>query len=192
MRKPPNWEDREDYIFTIEKASSTLTIIANACGNGEYADTARIEEALTLIADTVREAAESLRAALWHDEDSNQTSSPAFLEYRRRFDAWVQALGASDNKSADAADALREATVVLLSQPVLTWGDVAQLGIVVHDHAWNRKTQNYRARDCPEDILKALIMGIRKLAERDQGLSIKRYSSSPAPEPSARSIAITN
>lgn len=172
MRKPPSWNDREDYVFTIERGCACLSVIADACGNGEYTDTARVEEAITLVADSISDAAEDLRVALWPQDDPTREVSPAFLEYRRCFDAWVGALDEGVNASVED-DALRDALDAVLSEPVLTWANVAQLGIVAHDYAWNRHATSYRARDCPEQILQALIVGIRELAVRDFGLAAR-------------------
>ena len=161
MLKPADWRDREDYIFTIEKATSTLAIIADACGHGAYTSTERVEEALNLLADNIDVATKQLRLALWPDEGTDtEWRSTAYLDYRRLFNAWLEACDADSGGICDAGDALRKATDDILARPVRAWNDLAELGIVAHDHAWNRFSQNYSVRDCPEDILQALLLGV--------------------------------
>lgn len=155
------WQDREDYIFTIEKATSTLNIIADACGNGAYTGTERVEEALNLVADNISHATKELRLALWPAQETDaEGRTTANLEYRHRFEAWLEACDANSADVCSAGDALREAIDALRLRPARSWNDVAELGIVAHDHAWNRFSQNYVPRDCPDDILTALILGV--------------------------------
>lgn len=168
MCEPAKWEDREDYIGAIEKCSTTLTIIADACAHGAYTDTANVEPALVLLADHISKNTKLLHDAMWPDADRDEKQrSAAYRQYRERFDAWIKACDANSDDICDASDALREATDALLKRPVTSWFDIAELGIVTHDHAWNRHIQNYKVRDCPENILRALLLGILEFGGRD-------------------------
>ena len=191
MHKTANWQNREDYIFTIEKSAKVLNIIADACGNGAYTSTEDVEEALDLVTENISKATESLRTALWPDDKSAQDGSPIFLEYRRAFDAWIDAVDADDGRVGDADDTLRAAIDAVLARQAQTWHDVAELGIVAHDYAWNRRSQSFRARDCPEDILKALIVAVREMAAKTAGLAAKRHLP-PSVPPAPPSITVTN
>lgn len=55
----------ENSILSIEKASSTLTIVADACGNGAYTGTERVEEAINLLVETITNATKQLRSEIW-------------------------------------------------------------------------------------------------------------------------------
>lgn len=170
MSEAAKWVDREEYIFEIEKCSSTLTIIADACAHGAYTDTANVEPALILMASHIEKHTKLLRDALWPgaDRDEKQRSAD-FREYRKRFDALQKAI--DDNIGiCEASDALRDATDILLKRPIMSWLDIAELGTVAHDHCWNRFSQRYAMRDCPEDILKALVLGILEFGGRDAQL----------------------
>lgn len=164
LNKPAQWCDREDYIFTIEKATSTLRIIADACGHGAYTSTASVEEALNLLADNLSAATERLQLMMW---PVDKERSAAYLEYRRLFDAWREACDADSGGICEAGDALRDATDALRLRPIQSWNDVAELGIVAHDYAWNRFSQRYVPRDCSDDILTALILGVLQIGGRD-------------------------
>jgi soluble cytochrome b562 len=167
MSEAAKWVDREEYIFEIEKCSSTLTIIADACAHGAYTDTANVEPALILMAAHIEKHTKLLRDALWPDADRDEKQRSAdFREYRKRFDALQKAI--DDNIGiCEASDALREATDSLLKRPVRSWLDIAELGIVAHDHSWNRFSQHYKMRDCPEDILRTLLLAILEYSAGD-------------------------
>lgn len=166
MRKPACWNDREDYIFKIEKVTSTLRIIADACGNGGYTGTENVEEALNLLADNTADATKQLRRALWPSE---QERSKAYLEYRQRFDAFWKAI-LSNGEATNTDDELRDAVEALRSRPVQSWSDVAELGILAHDFAWDRYAGRYVPRNCPDDILTALILGVLQMQPGDARL----------------------
>ncbi len=187
MRKPACWNDREDYIFKIEKVTSTLRIIADACGNGGYTGTENVEEALNLLADNTADATKQLRLALWPNEQ--EPRSKAYLEYRQRFDAFWAAIDSNSDVKVDADDALRDAVEALRTRPVSSWCDVAELGVLAHDHAWNRYAGRYIPRDCPDDILTALILGVLQMQPGDARL----HEPPPGWKPSVTgSITISN
>ena len=170
MCEPANWTDREHYIFEIEKCTSTLNIIADACGNGGYTGTSDVEPALNLLHEHLTKHTKLLREVLWpHESRNSNQRSAADLEYRARFDAHQKAID-ENTGICDAGDALRDATDTLLKRPIMSWLDIAELGIVAHDHCWNRFSQRYAMRDCPENILKALVLGILEFGGRDAQL----------------------
>jgi hypothetical protein len=163
MSRSARWEDREDYVLAIERATSTLNAIADACGKGAYTGTERVEDALLLISAHISSATERLRLALWPEEKTNaEGRSAAYLEYRRRFDAWLEACD-TDTDVASAGKAWQKAIDDTLARPIRDWNDVAELGIVAHDHAWDRFSQAYNVRGCPEEVLRALILGVLAL-----------------------------
>lgn len=180
MSEQAKWVDRETYIFEIEKCTSTINIIADACGNGGYTGTGDVEPALNLLHEHLTKHTKLLRDVLWQNgsRDSNQRSA-AYREYRTRFDAHQKAID-ENSGICEASDALRVATDALLKRPVTSWFDIAELGIVTHDHAWNRYIQNYKMRDCPEDILRALLLSILEFGGRDAVLHQPPAGCSPS------------
>lgn len=111
-------------------------------------------------------AATAVGAAVPAEGKLDHEPSQLYLTYRRAFDTFVEVLE-RENESEDwqreyraADDAFENALDALLNRPCETWADVAELGIVAHDHSWNRHAQHYCWRDCPESIVGPLILGI--------------------------------
>lgn len=102
----------------------------------------------------------------------DQEQSKLYRAYRRAFDAFVEVLEREPERDGflereqwrrqlSAADGeLERALGALLERPTETWADVAELGIVAHDHSWNRHSQQYCWRDCPASIVGPLVLGI--------------------------------
>lgn len=80
MCEAGHFGDREDYIFKIEQAQTTLRIIADACGNGGYTGTENVEKALNLLADNISDATTRLRQALWPGEETDADGRSADLK----------------------------------------------------------------------------------------------------------------
>jgi hypothetical protein len=59
--------DLERPILEIEKCTTTLTIIADACAHGAYTSTANVESALVLVADHISKNTKLMMEILFPD-----------------------------------------------------------------------------------------------------------------------------